>query len=160
MLMSFIDSSKCTVIVVQYYKYATVAQISQTVNMKKYVELCRKDSESGYVVDNTLEIKRKTIKQATDSVFEKATHIMADLIREKGVKVKHYYIGKTYIRRKDNSEVKFNASDSTTWKTEGISSRYYEHRKEKYGQDGLIVLAVVTHDSIPEGCRCRRVATL
>ena len=37
------------------------------------------------------------------------------------------------------------------WRKEGISSRWNDHRKEEYGKNGMIVIAVITRDQVPEG---------
>ena len=43
--------------------------------------------------------------------------------------------------------------DPYTWKKNGISSRWGCHKKKEYGRDGLVVLAAVTKDAVPQQCR-------
>ena len=119
--------------------------------MKSYLDICRKDSDPGYVIDHAVQIVDQTIKDATRRVYERASKCIDELETGKETNVKHVYIGKTYIRRK-NGHCPFDRSNTSTWSTEGIHSRYQDHLKSSYGKDGLIVLAVVTRESIPEKC--------
>ena len=65
--------------------------------------------------------------------------------------MKSFYIGKSHIRK--GVLRKFNPEHPSTWRlADGIDSRYKEHVKESYGRSGLIVVAVITRDSIPEDC--------
>ena len=63
-----------------------------------------------------------------------------------------FYIGKTYIREMASGG--FNPEDPRTWNLDnGINGRFRDHKKRGYGKNGLIVVAVVTKDAIPEDCR-------
>ena len=45
-----------------------------------------------------------------------------------------------------------------TWKKNGISSRWGCHKKTEYVRDGLIVLAAVNKDAVPQQCkRCNSI---
>ena len=61
--------------------------------------------------------------------------------------VEKFYIGKTFIKRR--RKTKFDVKSPYTWKKNGISSRWQEHKKKDYGKDGLVVLAAVTKECVP-----------
>ena len=68
-------------------------------------------------------------------------------------RVRAYYIGKTYLKRKKRngkSFSPFDRMDHKTWIKKGISSRYRAHKMKDYGHNGLVVLGVVTKDVLPE----------
>ena len=54
------------------------------------------------------------------------------------------YIGKSFVRQKKKK--RFDPMDSTTFKKEGISSRWGDHRTKDYGRDGMVVLTVITRE--------------
>lgn len=64
--------------------------------------------------------------------------------------IRNFYIGKTFIRGRQNTV--FSPYNPNTWKLDGIRNRYRDHVKEYYGNGGLVVVAVVTRDSIPWQC--------
>ena len=110
-------------------------------------ELCTPGAAPGYVLDT---IRKKNITAATEAVqvnIKKTTTEIENLSKKKISKI---YIGKSYINKKKNYA--FDPDDTNTWKRKGISDRCRAHVKESYGRNGLIVLAVVTKDSIPEDC--------
>ena len=61
--------------------------------------------------------------------------------------VEKFYIGKTFIKHR--RKTKFDVRSPYTWKKNGISSRWQEHKKKDYGKDGLVVLAAVTKKCVP-----------
>ena len=84
-------------------------------------------------------VKKKLIAQLEDTI--KALQI------ESGRKIAKIYIGKTYQR--------FYPLKHHTWKKNGISSRWGEHKHKDYGRDGLVVLGAITRETMPERCRGR-----
>ena len=99
----------------------------------------------------------KESNEAKDCLKNKVVDIFQDLELQTGRKVKKYYIGKTFIKRRRNPNsrtfVKFDPMDPYTWKKNGISSRWGCHKKTEYGRDGLVVLAAVPKDAVPQQCR-------
>jgi hypothetical protein len=66
---------------------------------------------------------------------------------KRGRKLEYFYIGKTYVDRK--SGVAFDHMDRATWNLGGgINGRWRSHKRKEYGQDGLVVLTVVTKKAI------------
>lgn len=116
---------------------------------RKYTDICKSNANSGYVLDNAIPIINNTIKTATSQVKAHVVQCIKDLEKGRGSEVKYFYIGKTHIRGKKHH--KFDPMNSSTWRSGGI--RHVDHCKKKYGIDGLIVLAVITKQSIPEECR-------
>lgn len=110
--------------------------------------------EVNYACDNTVDISHvHAIGEAKDLVVKHITEIMERLSRKrKPKKVKEFYIGKTYVRgikvkgKETTKEVQHN--DPSTWKKEGISDRWINHSQQSYGEDGMVVLAMVTKDNL------------
>lgn len=71
--------------------------------------------------------------------------------------IKQFYIGKTAITKKKDSV--FSINDSSTWTSDGVRSRYNDHKVVGHGSDGLIVLAVLTEKSIPEHWKAEKFIT-
>ena len=94
------------------------------------------------------DIKQKLIAQLEDTVRELELHSDRTIA--------NIYIGKTYIRRnKKYKKFNFNPLNHHTWKKNGISSRWGEHKHKDYGRDGLVVLGAITRETMPERCRGR-----
>ena len=93
-------------------------------------------------------IKQKLIAQLEVTVRELELH--------SDRKIAKIYIGKTYISRKKRpggGHSKFDPLDHHTWKKNGVSNRWFVHKQEDYGRDGLVVLGVITRETMPERCR-------
>ena len=94
-------------------------------------------------------IKQKLIAQVEDTVRE--LELQSDRTIAK------IYIGKTFIKRRKKPRgrgfQKFNPLRHHTWKKNGISSRWHDHRQQEYGRDGLVVLGAITRETMPEKCR-------
>ena len=101
-------------------------------------------------LDTCITIRKKNITAATEAVQVNIKKIMTEIENLSKKKISKIYIGKSYINKKKNYA--FDPDDTNTWKRKGISDRCRAHVKESYGRNGLIVLAVVTKDSIPEDC--------
>ena len=69
------------------------------------------------------------------------------------------YIGKTYMQRKrrPGGFRTFDPDDHKTWKKNGISSRWGDHKRKDYGRDGLVVLGAITRQTVIDTCgrQCR-----
>ena len=46
--------------------------------------------------------------------------------------------------------MRFDPLNHNTWKKEGISERWSDHKKQDYGRDGMVVLCAITRDTVPE----------
>ena len=100
----------------------------------------------------------KDSNEAKEGLINKMDELFQEFELQTERRVKKYYIGKTFIkhRRNPNSRkmfVKFDPMDPYTWKKNGISSRWGCHQKMEYGRDGLVVLAAVTKDAVPQQYR-------
>lgn len=63
--------------------------------------------------------------------------------------MKKFYIGKTHIKKHEKR--RFDISKPGTWRLgNGINGRFSSHVKEDHGKNGLIVMALVTRESIPQ----------
>ena len=121
-------------------------------NKRSFTHLCRKDGKPGYVLDKAVPIVDQTIKKAAKQVRNTIRQCIKELESGEEQKLKHFYIGKTFVRRHQKHSQPFDPRDTSTWTVKGVYSRYYTHSKQHYGKDGLIVLVVVTEESIPEEC--------
>ena len=70
------------------------------------------------------------------------------------------YIGKSYVQQRQKrgggkGYQKFDPQKHDTWRKNGISSRWGEHKKKDYGRDGLVVLGVFTKETVHKICRGR-----
>ena len=103
-------------------------------------------------MDKVNEDVQKLIKQLDETIiaFEKEHFPL---------KVNKFYIGKTYVtlkNRKDQDRTSHVEWDIVKRKTyiyqnnEGISDRKSKHTKEEYGNVGLVVLALVTNEVVPQ----------
>ena len=111
--------------------------------------LCRGDvpyyvCDEECLVDITHEDTMHTIEE---KLVKKIEDIFTDLQIQKDATVDKFYIGKTYIQTWTGR--KMNPLNPNTWKKGGISSRWGDHKKEDYGKDGMIVIAVITRDQVP-----------
>ena len=91
-----------------------------------------------------------TLQKAEDKLTEKIDTLFQDLRIQTGKEIKMFYIGKTFVQA-NQKYTKLNQLKPDSWRKGGISSRWNDHRKEEYGRDGMIVIAVITRDQVPEG---------
>ena len=103
--------------------------------------------DPGYMVDlrkmspNDLENHKKAILHLINQLFcyiESQTNHSIEL----------FYIGKTYVHKAKNTR-EFDPMNPDTWKKEGIISRWGSHSDSLHGEDGLVVLTVVTREVKP-----------
>ena len=95
-------------------------------------------------------VKRKLIQQLEQTVRELEFHSERRIAK--------IYIGKSFIQRRrkpGGGFTKFEPLDHRTWRKNGISSRWGEHKHHDYGRDGLVVLGAITRQTMPEKCRSR-----
>ena len=118
-------------------------------NERSFADLCEKDCRPGYVLESGVLVENLTIKEAVEQVRNKFRQCIKDLEAGRKKKVKYFYFGKTYVRQKGPQ---FFPHVPSSWMVDGICSRYNFHSKKRYGKSGLIVLAVITKDSILEEC--------
>ena len=104
----------------------------------------------GFAVDNCIILRDENMRNAVDRTHQRATTCLADIKKDRNRLVQHFYIGKTHIRARQDRE--FDPTDTTSWDMTGIRGRFQAHRQTHYGRDGLIVLAVVTRETIPADC--------
>lgn len=114
---------------------------------RKYADICKKDGKPGYVLDIALPIYNKTIKMATKELHMMVCKCINDLEAGRERKIKYFFISKIFLSQNE----KYNAFDPTL-KLTGIPEGCEKLFEESYGQDGMIVLATVTNDSIPDNC--------
>lgn len=60
-----------------------------------------------------------------------------------------YYVGKTFVRAKAGN--RFDVLDPQTWDKNGILSRERAHRRRFSNNSKMIILGVITRDSLPAG---------
>ena len=71
---------------------------------------------------------------------------------QSGKRISKFYIGKTYTHgRRGKKAPLFHKDKASTWRKDGISSRWGTHRNEYYGKSGMVVLTVITRDRVPKG---------
>ena len=121
--------------------------------------LCKEEARS-YACDYLLDLRRwreQGLIRTKKELINRVQEIMNSLQIEAGKDVETFYIGKTFVRSsKRYGPRKFNPMKQHTWRKNGISSRWRSHRETPYGRDGLVVLGVVTRDSVPRGCTAKQ----
>ncbi len=123
-------------------------------NQKLYKHICRENDEPGYVLDKKMFvlIKKKTMTKAVKKVSEKIKKCAKDIRKGWGSSIDKLYIGKTPISAARHDG--FDARNPETWTLDGgIHKHYDDHLKDDFGRNGLIVVAVVTKESIPRKCK-------
>lgn len=92
------------------------------------------------------------ISQAEKKLIDNVHKIFTELEIQRECSIVKFYIGKTFIRRrrKPGGFQTFDPMDPSTWKKNGISSRWRTHRDTQYGRDGLVVLTAITKQAVPK----------
>ena len=121
--------------------------------------LCKEEARS-YACDYLLDLRRwreQGLIRTKKELINRVQEIMNSLQIEAGKGVEMFYIGKTFVRSSRRyGPRKFDPMKQHTWRKNGISSRWRSHRETPYGRDGLVVLGVVTRDSVPRGCTVKQ----
>ena len=81
-------------------------------------------------------------------IIEKLEDTLTALQIGSGRKIAKFYIGMTFVPRRKGSK-NFDPLNNNTWKKNGISSRWVDHKKTDYGRDGMVVLCAITRDTVP-----------
>lgn len=116
-----------------------------------FEELCRPGAKSGYALEKGVVIKREDIANAIILTANNIDELMTKVEVSSGRHIKSFYIGKSHVRERKIH--RFNPESPCTWRLDsGVNARYKCHVNEGYGRDGLIVVAVVTEESIPDDC--------
>jgi hypothetical protein len=118
----------------------------------RFEDLCNGSCKS-YACDELIDIIRTedghapTIREAEQMLLKHIDNCIKRIEKGRGRKLEYFYIGKTYVDKK--SRVAFDHMDRATWNLGGgINGRWRSHRRKEYGQDGLVVLTVVTEKAI------------
>ena len=124
-------------------------------------ELCRGErTYYSFNLVDLVETEEIEAKRKMDRDIEKLSQKLNETIQSlqrgnpdrEGSTVKQYYIGKTYIRRRHKAGggyQHFDHMNPSTWRIEGINSRYKSHSTKNYGRDGLVVLTAITRAALP-----------
>ena len=71
---------------------------------------------------------------------------------QSGKRISKFYIGKTYTQgHRGKKTPSFDKNKASTWRKDGIRSRWGTHRNGYYGKSGMVVLTVITRDRVPKG---------
>ena len=114
-------------------------------------QLCRGEAPY-YVCDRECLVDithRDTLETAEKKLVEKIEKLFLEIQIQKDVRINKFYIGKTYIRKTANAK-KLDKFNPKTWRKEEISSRWSDHKANDYGKDGMIVIAVITKEQVPQ----------
>ena len=117
-----------------------------------FEQLC--NGESYYVCDRECLVhvtQLDTLQEAEDKLTEKIDTLFQDLQIQTDKEIKMFYIGKTFVRGNKKYKRRVNPLNPLTWRKQGISSRWGEHKEKEYGEDGMIVIAIITRDQVPGG---------
>ena len=116
-----------------------------------FEELCTR-ARRGYACDNTVDIKGLSCDDAKEELIKHVGNCIRGLEARSGRTVTKFYIGKTYVNKKQQpggGDVPLNPQDSSTYTKDGISSLWGKYKQEDYGRDGMVVLTIVTPDAVP-----------
>ena len=118
----------------------------------QYEELLRGDVRS--YACNPANLSTKTeVKDIKKELIAQLEGIIRDLELQSDRQIAKIYIGKTFIEPREDGIL--DPLIPTTWRMDGISSRWGEHKHKDYGRDGLVVLGAITRETMPERCRDR-----
>ena len=126
----------------------------------RFKELCD-GSRQSYACDFLIDITRNedgdvpVMEEAIEMLLQRLDDCVWYIEKEGRCRVKYFYIGKTYVRDRERKGITFDHMNRYTWSLDGgINGRWRFHRPRPYGEDGLVVLTVVTEEAIhPEVCR-------
>lgn len=82
-------------------------------------------------------------EQITCILYSRISNALEDLASGSGKIIGKIYIGKTFVHKCKRRD--FDPLDPSTFTKAGIGSRWNYHKKQDYGQDGMVVVAIVTH---------------
>ena len=109
-------------------------------------DLCQPNAKPGYTLDmyTCVPVREKSITEAVELVHQNIEQQLKKIENGSGCQVTDLYVGKTYIRYSD--------CNCECYDENGVNNRFRYHVKKPYGQNGLIVVAWVTRESIPPDC--------
>ena len=114
-------------------------------------QLCRGD-QSYYVCDKECLVhnisNEDTLQKMEDKLVNKIEENFRAIEIGRDAKINKFYIGKTFVQKPKRSKTVI-PTDPKSWTKTGISSRWGDHKKEDYGKDGMVVIAVITKDQVP-----------
>ena len=92
----------------------------------------------------------RTWKEVQEKIIKHCEEILKKIEDQSKLKIEKFYIGKTYLKKKKKGSgfVPFNRMKPETWVCKGLNDRWFRHKQEDYGQDGMIVLSAVTKDQV------------
>ena len=116
--------------------------------------LCRRGATPYYSFNlaNLMTPDVRTEDHIEKKIMAKLKDTLTALQNGSGRTIAKFYIGKTFVTRKRGFI--FDPDDNNTWKKDGIGSRWGNHKKECYGEDGMVVLCAITKDTVPFGATC------
>lgn len=130
---------------------------------QKLKDVFRKNGEHGFVLEGAVPIKRMSMKNAKNKMVKHTDDKIKEIERVSGGEISKIYFGKSYIRNQREAQKKLKGTKTSTyrpleyssyypktWNLKGIRERYYQHRKKDYGKSGMVMLGIVTMDSITQ----------
>ena len=137
--------------------YAASVSTTTTHGGCSFEQLCN-GSTQYYACDNLIDIVRNrdghvpTIEEAVQMISEHLDGCVQSIETQRGCRLEYFYIGKTHVKQRKGAT--FNHMKRSTWRlANGINQRFADHRDAGYGQDGLVVLTVVTREAIDPDIR-------
>ena len=110
-------------------------------------------SALSYACDNLIDITKTsdgrtpTIDEAKEMLLKHLYNCIQSIEIERGCQLESFYIGRTHVGTRKNG--RFNHMDRATWRLDGgIKNAFKYHKGAGHGQDGLVVLTVVTREAI------------
>ena len=85
-----------------------------------------------------------------EDLVNHVNNTILSLEKRSGREIELMYIGKANVNKNGDH---FNHMDPRTWTTNGIASRWNDHKVKCYAKDGMVVLCAFTEDHLPAGSR-------
>ena len=112
--------------------------------------MCNSKCQPGFVLDSSIaiEIVENTVSAATKAIHKQTNRCIKRLKAYRDQSMRRFYLGMTNIPEIDEMQYDLDHAEM-----DGVVKAYMTHCKRDYGKSGMVLIAIITKQSIPEECR-------